>query len=477
MSNPGRIALCLLLILPLFAEIHVEVNENPAISGERVELEIEAIGERVEFPKIGRIGGAEVASEGSRRLEWFDGNRSVVKWVQVYAFTPKKSLTIPSFTVIVDGKEERTGPIFLQVKPDVKRSGDDFHIELKTDRQEAYVGEAVGVTIRFRERRNVPVMSVDFVPLKYEDFWVKRVGKPRRYSEGEYLVHEVHYLFFPQRAGELTIGPAQVKVAMARKVRDAFGFIVRRPQWSTLTSKPLKLSVRPLPEGVTLVGRFTIQTDLSSRRVEAGNPVTLTLGVKAEGNIEDFEPPRLKIPGVTVYADPPKITQRYSGGVYSGEWRRRYVLIAERPFTIPPFTLRFFDPEKGEVREVSSDPVRIDVVGGGTAAGQKSPLATQEAADGHTGGAILPLVAAFAAGMATASLLSWIIGRARRRKREPRRRIEGELQMLQALMPYISESKEAAQMAENLYANLFEGRAVKIDRKVFEKLLRRLQDS
>ncbi|WP_456404914.1 BatD family protein [Hydrogenimonas sp.] len=478
MSNPGRIVLSLLLlILPLFAGVVAKVDENPVIAGERVELEIEATGERVEFPKIGRVGGSEVTTEGSRRLEWFDANRSVVKWVQIYTFTPKKSVTIPSYTVVVDGKEERTKPIFLQVKPDARQRKNDFRIELKTDRQTAYVGEPVEVTIRFKERRDVPVMSVDFVPLKYEDFWVKRVGKPRRYSEGEYLVHEIRYLFFPQKAGTLRIGPAQVKVAMAKKMRDAFGFIVRRPQWTTLTSEPLTLSVKPLPEGVTLVGDFSLDTEISSRQVESGSPVTLTLRVKAKGNIEDFEPPQLKIPDVTVYAEPAKITQSYSGGVYTGTWERRYVLIADSPFTIPSFRLRFFDPEKEEVKEVSSDPVRIDVIGGEEAAKETPLPEAEKRIQRRDEGTLLSLIAAFAAGMGTAALLSWAIGRVRRRRREPHERPKGELQMLQALMPYISESKEAAQMAENLYANLFEGRAVRIDRKMFEKLLERVRRS
>ena len=47
--------------------------------------------------------------------------------------------------------------------------------------------------------------------------------------------------------------------------------------------------------------------------------------------------------------------------------------------------------------------------------------------------------------------------------------------MLQRLMPYISESKEAAQMAENLYTAIFEGKSTKIDKKVFEKLMKELK--
>ncbi len=478
MQISGRriLALWLLLFIPLLADVTARVDENPVILGEMVEYEIEAAGERVEFPKIESIGGEKVTTEGSRRLEWFEGNRTVLKWSQVYSFTPKKSLTIPSFKVIVDGKEELTKPIFLQVKPNRANREDDLKIELNVNREEAYVGESVDVSIRFKEKRDVPVMSVDFVPIRYEDFWVKRVGKSRRYREGEYLVHEVHYLFFPQMAGELTIGPAEVKVATAKKIRDAFGFIVRQPQWRTVVSKPVTLHVKPLPDDLKLVGRYSIRVDASPKRVEAGAPVTLTVHVEAEGNIDDFELAPLRIPGVTVYAESPKIKNSYMGGVYGGSWERKYVLIAQKSFTVPEFEIKFFDPQKRRIEMVSSERIEIEVAGGVQHADRReTPEKKSSIEPVSRYKDYLSAIISFIAGMALMYAVLQL-GRKRRRKKEPHRHTKKELEMLQRILPYISESKEAAQMAENLYANLFEGKAVKVDRKAYERLIEKLRE-
>ncbi|BBG66462.1 BatD [Hydrogenimonas sp.] len=479
MSIGGRV-ICsiLLLVSTLFADVAARVDENPVIASEEVDYVIEATGDRVEFPKIGSIDGVKVTTEGSRRLEWFDGNRSVVKWVQVYSFTPKRSLTIPSFRVYVDGKSEWTKPIFLQVKPDHKAGNDDFLIELDVDRKEAYVGEAVNVVIRFKEKRNVPVMSVDFVPIKYDNFWVKRVAKRRRYSSGEYLVHEQRYIFFPQKAGELTIGPAEVKVAMAKKIRDAFGFIVRQPQWRSVVSESHKLRVKPLPDDLKLVGSFSIDVDVSPKKVEAGSPVTLVVHVEGTGNIDDFEPPPLHIRGVTVYPGEPILKSSYRGGVYGGSWERKYVLIADRSFTIPPFRVRFFDPVKLKEVTLSSDPVRIEVEG--ATAGPEEEVPPSEKGSRAGGGygsteLYLSAAASFAAGMIFMYLLFRLEKRLSK-KRPAALKPGSEEEMLQKLLPYISESKEAAQMAENIYANLFEGRAVRIDKKAFQSLMERLVD-
>ncbi len=479
MLKSGRrvITLGLLLIMPLLADVIARVDENPVISGETVEYEIEAVGDRVEFPKIESIGGEKVTTEGSRRLEWFEGNRTLLKWSQMYSFTPKKSLTIPSFKVVVDGKEEVTKPIFLQVKRNLSERKGDFGVELNVSRKWAYVGETVEVVIRFKERRSVPVMSVDFVPIKYEDFWVKRVGKPRRYSEGDYLVHEVRYLFFPQKAGDLTIGPAEVKVATAKKIRDAFGFIVRQPQWRTVASKPVALHVKPLPDGLKLVGRYSIRVDASPKRVEAGAPVTLTVRVEAEGNIDDLEFPPLRIPGVTIYAEPPKIEKSYRGGVYGGSWERKYVLIAQRSFTIPEFEIEFFDPAKERTVRVYSEPIQIEVTGGGVEHSERNEMREKKGSKEPVspyGGYLWPLLS-FVAGMAFMYALLRF-GRKRRSRKERFSSAKSEIEMLQRLLPYISESKEAAQTAESLYANVFEGKAIKIDRSSYERLLEKLRE-
>jgi hypothetical protein len=480
MSIPGSLTAWLLLsILAFGAGVTASVDENPVIAGESVELAIEAEGEEVLFPRIDKIGEYDVTAEGSQRLERFEDNRSVIKWIKLYAFTPKKSVTIPSFCVVVDGKKVKTLPIFIQVKPNSSRRSDDFLIALQSDRKEAYVGQAVKVTIRFKERREIPVMNVDFVPIKYENFWIKRVGREKRYSEGNYLVHEIRYLFFPQKSGSLTIGPAVVKVAVVKKMRDAFGFIVRQPKWITVTSSPLKLDVKSLPDDLKLVGDFRLHVDAEPKHVDVGKPVRLSVRIEAEGNIEDFDLPPLRIEGVTVYSDAPKIEQRYSHGIYSGTWEKRYVLIADRPFVIPSFSLRYFDPGREKIETLESGPIQIEVKGGSLSKKRTSEIMdvskpVKEKIDmmvwfyGN-------LLIAFFSGMAAMYLISrW----RKRRGRDEKKRFcdaDGEAKMLQRLMPYISESKEAAQMAENLYAAIFEGKSTKIDKKVFEKLMKELK--
>jgi hypothetical protein len=456
--------------------VKLVVDENPVRRGESVEFSIEAEGESTIFPKIRRIGDYNVTREGMQRLERLEGNRSVTKWVAYYSFTPEENVTIPSYDVIVDGKEERTPPLLLEVQERSKGEDRDFRLFLETEKEKTRVGEPVEVTVRFVQKIDVPVMNVDFVPIKYENFWVKRIVGRKEYRRKEERVIEERFLFFPQIAGELTIGPAEVKIAMAKKMRDAFGYVVRRPQWFSVVSKPVTLHVDPLPEGVKLVGNFKIETRVEPLRAEAGRPVTLTVSVEAEGNIEDFDLPPLRIEGVTVYEEEPKIEQRYLQGVYRGRWVKKYVLVADRSFTIPSMELRFFNPQKGVTEISRSAPVSVEIVGGKPGGEKASGSGViQKEREESMVWIYLNLAAAFLLGMGVMYLILWLMDRKRKRKERKIPAAGSESQMLQRLMPYIAESKEAAQMAENLYASIFEGKAVKVDRKAFERLIEKLR--
>jgi hypothetical protein len=460
-----------LSVLSFGATVQASVDENPIIVGESVELAIEAEGERVEFPQIEKIGPYRVTTEGSQRLERFDDDHPVIRWIQLYTFTPKKSVTIPSLRVVVDGVEEKTAPIFVQVKPNNQHHLDDFLMTLQADREQAYVGQMVDVKVIFREKRHVPVLNVDFVPIQFEDFWVKRVGKERRYVKDNYLVHEIHYLFFPQKSGVLTIGPAKVKVAIAKKMRDMFGFIVQKPQWITLTSPSLKLDVKPLPNGLKLIGDFKLDVQVEPQKVEVGQPVRLTVRVEAEGNIEDFDLPPLQINGVTIYDEAPKIDQHYRHGIYSGVWEKTYLLIADRSFVIPPITLCYFDPTSESVKEIVSEPMSVEVVqiASHQTFNAETPQPTEVLKSKKGRGMDYGMLfLAFVAGMGVMYLLlQW---REKRKEKNDSFSKMGRSEMLQQLMPYIATSHEAAKMADQLYSQ-----SVKVDRKAFKRLLKRLQ--
>jgi hypothetical protein len=355
------------------------------------------------------------------------------------------------------------------------RSDRGYRLRLRLAKRSAYVGEPVEAEVRLHQKRDAETMSVDFVPFVPEGFWMKRIGSPQRLTEGNESVRIMRYLLFPQRPGRLAVGPVEAKVALPKKVRDAFGFSVRGVRWLRIKSDRAVLEVREPPQHLRLVGRFQWQVRVAPEKVRAGDPVTLTVRIAGWGNLEDIKVPEPRIEGVTVYARKPRIQERYEAGRYGGVWQRRFLLIADRNFTVPAMTLRYFDPTLHAVKELRSDAVTVAVQNNGRSARPWVAMDGEKRGRDIMGWIYANLVLAFLLGMATMYFGSRLSNKWRKRA-EASETDKGAKRYFARLMPHIAESQTAAQMAEKLYETIRKGEELsKSESRKIEKLLQKLR--
>jgi hypothetical protein len=284
----------------------------------------------------------------------------------------------------------------------------------------------------------------------------------------------MRYLLFPQRAGRLSVGPVEARVALPKKVLDAFGFSVRGVRWVRVRSPKAVLRVREVPQGIRLVGQFDWQVRVAPKKVRAGEPITVTVRVEGKGNIEDVALTLPKIDGATLYAKKPHVQERYLNGEYGGSWQREFMLVAEDNLTVPAMTLRYFDPLRKKVETLESPAVAVTVEGSDQRPVRRSVPACRDKEAESMGWVYANLALAFLLGMATMYGLSRF--GAKRRTPKSDRSVENDAKRLFArLMPYIAESKEAAEAAERLYETIQKGKSpTKAEAKKIEALLRNL---
>ncbi len=152
---------------------------------------------------------------------------------------------------------------------------------------------------------------------------------------------------------------------------------VRRPpgvmsgytQQSILTTEPVRIVVRPLPEagrrpGFTgAIGKFELShPQLSNDTVRVGDPLTITIGVTGDGNLEGIGAPPLDggeewrsfLPTSEVERDP--LTGQ-------GTKTFTYTLIARDASAraVPSIPFSYFDPEKKEYVNLTVPPVPVTV--------------------------------------------------------------------------------------------------------------------
>lgn len=198
-----------------------------------------------------------------------------------------------------------------------------IRLEINIPKKTAYVGETVPLELRMIVTPGVRLLEADQNPiLNGEGFETGRFTPPQVTSRNQYAPRTVIYKTFitPAKAGELSIGPSDVLVAvqlpMHRPKRQArrspFGSFtddvfnnfpntfLSPVQQVKLRSESIKLDVQRLPSRgkpanfSDAVGHFNfVSAKVDPETAHVGDPVTVTLVIQGRGNFNRIQPPML----------------------------------------------------------------------------------------------------------------------------------------------------------------------------------------
>ncbi len=385
----GKILLFLSLTLYLYADgVSVTVNPPAVYAGENVSFTISADGDKILFPDISEIDGSTIegtSSSQSTSIINGDVSRQVAK---TYTFTPQKSITIPSYKVVIDGKTYHTKAQKVSVlKPQASKKGSEFLIETAVDKKEARVGEAINLTVTFKQRLDAKANKLELGEPKLEDFWIKKVDNIEKKTEGQYIAQKLHYILFPQKSGDYTLPAIQASIGKVVQTRGRaggmfndpffndpfFSSMTRQLKWKKIFSNQIKLHIKPLPDNLELYGDFKISANVDKQTVKANKPVNLTITINAQGNVDDIKKFNLDIDNAIVYADEPQIKSIMNQESYGGTFTQKIAIVSDKDYTIPPLTLHFFDKKTNKPKTIQTDPIAIKVTGGTQMAASQPP--------------------------------------------------------------------------------------------------------
>ncbi len=383
--------------------------------GEAVAFEVTietvgAVGE-ISAPRFPRSEGLEIIGRGSRTgMSW--GRSATRSRSFSYALVPSQAGKISlDVHVRVGGKDYGLSPVpvlevvGISTLPNANSPtegsaharptdpSDPVVVWPTVDRAEVYVGEQVNYEFEIWERVRSEI-TMHSMPT-FKDYWVEELPtKSERRDQISGVGYRVHpglrRVLFPQRAGRLPIGGGTVAVQR----RSGLGSLFRRRgggEAVEIGGPPLTVTVKALPAAgqppnfmANNVGVFSIEATADRTELAQGDALTLTVRVSGEGNIRLLKPdPWPNLEGMRSY-DPtpsePEIT--FEGERIHGSKRYEFLIVAEDvgTWTIPAYTLSFFDPGRGKYRRESTKPLKIQVVPGkGAAAGR--PEARHEEAD------------------------------------------------------------------------------------------------
>jgi hypothetical protein len=497
MLNLGRLLFVSILLSFSFvyaASVKAMVDSIEVVKGNPVTLRIKAVGDNAVFPDIQKVADAPVtgtSTSTSTNLSISNGNmnseQSVTKIIQ---FIPKSDMTIPSYSVNIEGKDYQTQSIDIKVvKPnnDSLQGDAPFSLRMQSNKRKVMMGEPFILTVYFSLKDGVRLsQDVQYTAPNISDFIVTNVSEEKVYRQGNHQVQEIRYILTPQKEGNFTISPAQAKIGLPdRSRRDIFG-LSYATKWIDTASNTITVEVVPLDEESDLIGDYTINTTVDKTEVKKNKPVNLTLKIEGKGSLEGFEFSEYDIDGVTIYSDDAKTEIKIVDGDVFSTYSKSFAFISDRDFTIPSRELTIYNPNTKEKKSIEVKGFNIKVEGS-----QSSPVATQtnslstptlkstqkleetkedaekkEIEAKSSSWSMLAL--AFVLGMVTMYLLGLL---AKSFKAKVKNYKDGDA--LKILYGHISESKEVEEMVRKLYAKKNGDKSVDIDKKELKELLDR----
>lgn len=395
------------------ADIQFEVScDKTRISlGEVAQLNLTFHGaQNIPAPKLEKIDGFELRYQGPSSMVSIVNGVVSASITHVYTLLPLKTgrFTLGPFHVQIQGKTLSSKPITIEVVsgstgPASSPQGvmqdettvaineealkDKIFLVLEIAKRRCYLNEIIPIRVKLYVN-NLAVRDIQPPSLSSTDFSVEKFEQSGQYKEEiggvVFDVLEFTTNMVAIKPGEFRIGPAQLNCNLvvrkgSRRPRrsifdddffsgffsddifeDFFGRFVAYPL--QLQSADIPITVLALPEEKRpadfsgALGNFTLEVEASPLQVNSGDPITLRMVVKGEGNFDSVKPPQLKDKkGFKVYD--PQVKQNSNKKIFE------QVLIpeSENITQIPEVVFSFFDTNKGEYVTLTRGPISIKV--------------------------------------------------------------------------------------------------------------------
>ncbi|MEO2030510.1 MAG: BatD family protein [Planctomycetaceae bacterium] len=390
---------------------HVE-NPSPPVLAGFDEFEITSLGER-------SLNSSQITIINGRRSEIIRRGRQYN-----YRLTPKTSgtLTIPSPSASVDGETLTGREIVVRVMPPENQN--TVLLDYGVDRATVYPTQpfTVKLVIAVKElpdpestrdpltvQSSAPALSISWLddnqlpedlqpqrgwkeilePImsrRGHGFKINSIGSSsafsffenraagfhpsprkavRKDSEGNdisYREYELRRTFIPQRSGTFNMGPVSVKGTFANSIEN--GRLIGADLYAV--AKNVAVTVKDVPTAgrpkswVGAVGVLTVDAELVPLTVRVGDPMTLTITLSGQGNLEDTRPPQI--------AEIPNVAERFRTYDATEETfgQTRKFVYSLRPLTtdvteFPALPISYFNVETEQYVTVKTDPVAITV--------------------------------------------------------------------------------------------------------------------
>lgn len=243
----------------------------------------------------------------------------------------------------------------------------NIFIKVDVDKRDVYLGEQITATYKLcsRVRLDANITKLPkLVGFWSQDFEIRDRNIPKRETiDGkEYLVFEIKKTaLFPTRTGTLELDTTQAE-GVAQLNYENIPIVLK--------SNPVKINVRPLPDGSAYkgfngaVGNYTIESNIDKTELTTDDVVNLTYRIRGTGNLKLIESPQVNVSNNFDQFDPQiSDTITNTNNVIAGYKTFMYSFAPRKSgtLTIPSTDFTYFDPENSAFKTLMTPSYTLNV--------------------------------------------------------------------------------------------------------------------
>ncbi len=252
--------------------------------------------------------------------------------------------------------------LFLLISLYVFASSYKWHVDSNTN--SAYVNEAIHLSYVCEFNDSAEIYAVVFHPQKSNEKVTIEVLSESSRLEDSKKIFQYELVAFVHQAGEHTFAfEADMKKTTKESIENT---IIGRDngkyaEYETTTVALKSITVEVLETKSDLVGEFSLGTKKSGSETEAYIPYHLEISIDGVGNLNRVEPMAFSIEGVRVFSEEPKKDLLLTPEGYKGRWSQKFAFVADKDFSIEPFSIEYFDLKERKKRELSFSGIDVSV--------------------------------------------------------------------------------------------------------------------
>ena len=386
----------LLLVWPgaAWAAVTLQVNPDPALSNQSVELTFSVTGDVDGEPDFSVLDSAfEILNRSHQTTKvWLNGHsEESTTWVLTAMPRQAGTIAIPAISFGHQASVARELAIGDAPAP-AGGASDDADIMLKVAATPAspYVQQQVIYTMKLLHR--VELANPRFSELTAStDAVIKQLTNGRQFTEqinGQtYEGFEVKYVVFAQQSGTLRLAPMKLSADVVTGRRSVFDPFAQSLRTRRVESPALELEVKPVPvsfpPGASWLPAKRLQLyeewEPDVNNAEVGVPLTRTLSLWVDGLMAGALPTLTQASpdGIKLYPDQAQSSEQDTANGYSTTLRQKFAIVASRPgqVQINALSVPWWNVETDQL-EIAQLPARLLSVSAASGAAPAAALPT-----------------------------------------------------------------------------------------------------